>query len=160
MPARDLALASLVLLAACGGGSASPVAGSPPVTLPDGDYILSVYSTGLTCVMVTYGSAAAPNVSVGVPVRLAADGDRWHAASRDPARGSVQLTLARNHTAVTGTASGTLTPEGTSVTLQHQISGTATASDGIIGSVEGTVNYASAGGTAFCSTNLWSLKPE
>ena len=160
MPARVLALASVVLISGCGAGPPSPTAASSAVTLPDGDYVLSVYSTGLACLMVTYGSAGAPSVAVGVPVRLAGDGDQWRAASRDPALGSIQLTLTRNHTAVSGTASGTLTPEGTSVTLQHQVSGTATASDGIVGSVAGTVNYASAGGTAFCSTNLWSLKRE
>ena len=59
---------------------------------------------------------------------------------------------------VAGSAWGTLTQPGVSVTLQHDVNGTATGAAGLVGSVEGTVNYSGSNGTAFCNTNLWSLR--
>ena len=155
---RTGVLALAVLASACGGASTSPAAPSPAVSLPDGTYQLAVYSSGLSCLMVTYNQGSAPVSSVQVPVWVGVDGDHWQVTSREATNGSIAITLTRNGTGVSGTATGTLTASGVSVTLQHQLNGNPNGSaEGIVGFVAGTVNYASAGGTAFCSTNMWSL---
>jgi hypothetical protein len=155
-------LASIVLMAACGGsGSPSRPSALPPVTLPDGNYQLAVYSSGFTCIMSTFGNGGVPSSAVRIPVAVALDGDHWRVASRDSAAGSLTMTLARTDAGVNGNAWGTLAQPGVLVTLQHEVNGTANGpSPGVVGSVAGTVNYAGANGTAFCSTNLWSLTQE
>jgi hypothetical protein len=152
-------LALAVLTSGCGGSSDSPTAPTPTVTLTDGNYQLAVYSSTLSCLMVTYSNGATPTSAVQVPVWVDQDGDHWLVNARDDASGSIAITLARNGPGVSGMASGTLTSPGVSVTLsQHQLSGTANgAAEGVVGNVAGSVSYASAGGSAFCSTNLWSL---
>jgi hypothetical protein len=68
------------------------------------------------------------------------------------------MNLSPTEVGVDGSAWGTLTQPGVSVTLQHQVTGTANGpSPGVVGSVAGTVNYAGSNGTMFCNTNLWSL---
>jgi hypothetical protein len=158
---RVFVLASILVAAGCGAGSPAAPAPVPAVSLPDGNYLLAVYASGFNCTMATYGSGSQPGSSVRIPVGVAFDGDHWRVAARDTAAGSLAMSLARTEVGVNGNAWGTLTQPGVSVTLQHQVSGTANGgSAGVIGSVEGTVNYAGAGGTAFCSTNLWSLTRE
>ena len=111
--------------------------------------------------MATYGSGGTPGSSVRIPVAVALDGDHWRVGSRDSAAGSLTMTLARTDVGVNGSALGTLAQPGVLVTLQHQVNGTANGpSAGVVGSVEGTVNYAGTNGTAFCATNLWSLTRE
>jgi hypothetical protein len=157
MPRRALTLASLLLLAACGGASA-PAAPSPTVILPDGEYLLAVYANGLACSILTFGPGVSPGSAVSIPVRVSGEGDGWRVNSREAATGSLSMTLSRNAVGVEGAASGTLLQPGVSVTLQHQISGTSNgAASGLNGTVAGTVNYSGSTGTAFCSTNLWSL---
>ena len=58
---RVSVLASILLAVGCG-GSGSPTASAPvpPVSLPDGNYQLAVYSSGFNCVMATYGSGGTP----------------------------------------------------------------------------------------------------
>ena len=74
---------------------------------------------------------------------VAADGDHWRVASREPSAGSLAMSLERSAVGVDGSAWGTLTQPGISVTLQHQVSGAADGpSAGVVGSVAGTVNYA------------------
>ena len=71
------------------------------------------------------------------------------------------MTLARTDVGVNGSALGTARAARRARTLQHQVNGTANGpSAGVVGSVEGTVNYAGTNGTAFCATNLWSLTRE
>jgi hypothetical protein len=155
-------LASILLAVGCG-GAGGPAAPSPvpAVSLPEGDYQLAVYSSGFGCIMATYGSGGTPGRAVRIPVAVALDGDHWRVASRDSSAGSLTMTLARTDVGVNGNAWGTLAQPGVLVTLQHQVSGTANGpSAGVVGSVEGTVNYAGTTGTAFCSTNLWSLTKE
>ena len=159
---RVSVLASILLAVGCG-GSGSPTASAPvpPVSLPDGNYQLAVYSSGFNCVMATYGVGGTPGSSVRIPVAVALDGDHWRVGSRDSAAGSLTMTLARTDVGVNGSALGTLAQPGVLVTLQHQVNGTANGpSAGVVGSVEGTVNYAGTNGTAFCATNLWSLTKE
>jgi hypothetical protein len=159
---RWFVLASILLTGACGGaGSPTKPAPVPPVSLPDGNYLLAVYSAGLSCLMATYGTGATPSSAVRIPVAVALDGDHWRVGSRDSAAGSLAMTLARTDVGVNGNAWGTLAQPGVLVTLQHQVNGTANGpSPGVVGSVAGTVNYAGTNGTAFCSTNLWSLTLE
>lgn len=155
-----LALAGLS--SACG-GSGSPGSPSPRVSLSDGSYLLAVYSSALSCFMATFNQGAAPNSSVRIPVSVRREGDQWRVVSRDPAGGSLAMTLAPTAVGVDGQAWGTLVQPGTSVTLQHQVSGTGTgrgAAEGVVGSVSGTVNYSGTMGTAFCTANLWSLSRE
>ncbi len=162
MHIRIVVLASILLAAGCG-GSGAPAAPAlvPPVSLPDGDYLLAVYSSGFGCIMAMYGSGGPPTVAVRIPVAVALDGDHWRVGARDTAAGSLAMSLARTDVGVNGNAWGTLTQPGVLVTLQHQVSGTANGpSAGVVGSVEGTVNYNGTNGTAFCSTNLWSLTRE
>jgi hypothetical protein len=157
MPSRGLTLASLLLLAACGGRSA-PGAASPAVSLPDGDYLLAVYSNGLACSILTFGQGVSPGSAVSVPVHVVAQGEGWHVGAATASSGSLEMALSPNAIGVEGAAWGTLLQPGVSVTLQHQVSGTANGpASGLIGTINGTVNYSSATGTAFCSTNLWSL---
>ena len=85
----------------------------------------------------------------------------WRPASQSA--GSLAMTLAPTAVGVDGQAWGTLMQPGVSVTLQHQVNGTGTgsgAAEGVVGSVSGTVNYAGTSGTAFCTTNLWSLSRD
>jgi hypothetical protein len=155
-------LASILLAASCGGaGSPASPAPVPAVSLPEGNYQLAVYSSGFNCIMATYGNGGSPSSAVRIPVAVALDGDHWRVASRDSSTGSLTMSLARTDVGVNGNAWGTLAQPGVLVTLQHQVSGTANGpSAGVVGSVEGTVNYAGTNGTAFCSTNLWSLTRE
>jgi len=153
---RVFVLASLLLTGGCGGSA--PSAPAPVVNLPNGHYLLAVYSAGIGCVVSTFGQGGAPASAVSIPVDVAADGDRWHVAAREAAVGSLAMDLSRNAVGVDGSAWGTLTQPGISVTLQHQVIGTPNGpSDGVMGSVAGMVNYAGSTGTAFCNTNLWSL---
>ena len=157
MPRRGLTLASLLLFAGCSGGSA-PGAPSPAVSLPDGDYLLAVYANGLACSILKFGDGVSPGSAVSITVRVSGEGDGWRVGSREPASGSLAMTLSRSGVGVEGAASGTLLQPGVSVTLQHQVSGAPSGpASGLIGTVAGTVNYSGATGTAFCSTNLWSL---
>ena len=155
-------LALAVMGSACGGsGSGAPVSPSPRVSLPDGDYLLAVYSSGFGCVVASHGQGGAPHNSVQIPVEVSREGDQWRVASRERAVGSLAMTLVSNAVGVDGQASGTLVQPGVSVTLQHQLTGTGNgASDGAVGSISGTVNYGGSAATAFCSTNLWSLSRE
>ena len=155
-------VASILLMVGCGGaGSPSKPSPIPSVTLPDGNYQLAVYSLRLSCIMATYGTGGTPSSAVRIPVGVSLDGDHWRVSSRDNATGSLTMMLARTDAGVNGNASGTLAQPGVLVTLQHQVNGTANGpSPGVVGSVEGTVNYAGTNGTAFCSTNLWSLTLE
>lgn len=155
MPRPALMLASLLLLAACG-GAAAPNAPSPTLALPNGEYLLAVYANTLACSILTFGQGVSPGSAVAIPVQLSADGEGWRVSSREAAAGSLAMTLSRNAVGVEGAAWGTL--PGVSVTLQHQISGTSNGpASGLNGIVAGTVNYSGSTGTAFCSTNLWSL---
>jgi hypothetical protein len=150
-------LASILLAAGCG-GDGPPSAPAHVVNLPDGQYLLAVYSSGIGCLVSTFGQGAPPVSSVSIPVAVAAEGDKWHVAARDASAGSLAMSLSPSAVGVDGAAWGTLTQPGVSVTLQHQVSGTPNGpSAGVVGSVAGTVNYAGSTGTAFCSTNLWSL---
>jgi hypothetical protein len=150
-------LASILVVAGCSGAGA-PAAPAQVVNLPDGPYLLAVYSAGIGCLVSTFGQGAPPTSAVYIPVAVAADGDKWHVVARDSSAGSLTMSLARTAIGVDGAAWGTLTQPGVSVTLQHQVSGTPNGPNaGVVGSVEGTVNYAGSTGTAFCSTNLWSL---
>jgi hypothetical protein len=155
-------LASFLLMVGCGGaGSPSKPTPLPPVTLPDGNYQLAVYSSGFTCIMSTFGNGGVPSSAVRIPVAVALDGDHWRVASREVAAGSLTMMLARTDAGVNGNAWGTLAQPGVLVNLQHQVNGTANGpAPGVVGSVTGTVNYAGSSGTAFCSTNLWSLTQE
>src|SRR4051794_30830687 len=156
MPLRGLILTSLLLLAACGGSA--PGAPSPAVSLPDGDYLLAVYSNGLACSILTFSQGVSPGSAVSARVHVAAAGEGWHVGSLAVESGSLEMALSRNAVGVEGSAWGTLLQPGVSVTLQHQITGTANGpASGLIGTVAGTVNYSGINGTAFCSTNLWSL---
>jgi hypothetical protein len=153
-------LASILLAAGCAGGG-SPSAPATVVNMPDGNYLLAVYSAGIGCLVSTFGQGGAPSSAVSIPVAVAADGDKWHVAARDASAGSLAMRLSRSPVGVDGSAWGTLTQPGVSVTLQHEVTGTPNGpSAGIVGSVAGTVNYAGSTGTAFCSTNLWSLTRE
>jgi hypothetical protein len=153
-------LASILLAAGCGGGG-SPSAPAPVVNLPDGNYLLAVYSAGIGCFVSTFGQGGAPSSAVSIPVAVSADGERWRVAAREVSAGSLAMSLGRSAVGVDGSAWGTLTQPGVSVTLQHQVNGTANGpSAGVVGSVEGTVNYSGSTGTAFCNTNLWSLTRE
>jgi hypothetical protein len=156
---RLAVLALSALVSGCGGSSAdSPGSPSPNLSLPDGDYLLAVYSSGFGCVVSSHGQGGAPNSAVQIPVSVSRDGDDWRVTSREQAAGSLAMTLVPNAVGVDGNATGTLVQPGVSVTLQHQVTGTGSgAADGLVGSVNGTVNYAGASATAFCSTNLWSL---
>ena len=157
---RVVVLASILLAIGCGGAGA-PAAPAPVVNLPDGPYVLAVYSSGIGCLVTTFTQGGQPVSSVSIPVSVAADGSRWHVASREPSAGSLAMSLERSAVGVDGSAWGTLTQPGVSVTLQHQLTGAPMGpSAGIVGSVAGTVNYAGSTGTAFCNTNLWSLKRE
>jgi len=157
MPWRRLALASMVLFAACGGRPA-PGAASPAVSLPDGDYRLAVYSNGLACSILTFGEGVSPGSAVSVSVHVVARDEGWHVGSAAASNGSLEMALSPTAVGVEGAAWGTLLQPGVSVTLQHQVSGTANGpASGLIGTVNGTVNYSGSTGTAFCSTNLWSL---
>ncbi|MEO7788751.1 MAG: hypothetical protein ABIX28_04170 [Vicinamibacterales bacterium] len=154
---RALTLASLLLLAACG-GPATATAPSPAVALPDGIYLLAVYANSLACSVVLFGQGVPPGSSVAIPVNVAAAGEGWRVGAHDAITGSLVMTLSRSAVGVEGSASGTLLQPGMSVTLQHQISGMANGPAlGVNGTVAGSVNYSGATGTAFCSTNLWSL---
>jgi len=149
-----------MLASACGGGSSpsSPVAPGPSLSLPEGTYQLAVYSSEFSCLMVGYGSGGPISSHVDIPVSVAVAGDKWQVNAIDSSRGSLAITLAKTGAGVSGMAVGTLLAPGVAVTLQHQVSGAPNgANAGVVGAVAGTVNYASAGGTAFCSTNLWSL---
>ena len=75
-------LASILLAAGCGGAKA-PDAPTPVVNLPDGSYVLAVYSSGIGCLVTTFSQGALPTSSVSIPVSVAADGDRWRVASRE-----------------------------------------------------------------------------
>ena len=156
----SLLAASIGLASACGGSAAAP-SPAPTVSLPDGTYLLAVYSAGIGCVLSSFTQPAAPKSSVSTPVVVGPEGEGWHVGSGDAAAGSVEMRLARTAVGVEGKVWGTLTQPGVSVTLQHSVNGTANGpAPGVIGSVEGTVNYAGPSGTAFCATNLWSLTPE
>jgi hypothetical protein len=156
----SLLAASIGLASACGGSAAAP-SPAPAVTLPDGNYLLAVYSAGIGCVLSSYGQPSGARNAVSIPVAVAAEGEGWHVNSREASRGSLTMRLEKTDVGVEGNAWGTLTEPGMTVTLNHSLSGTANGpSPGAIGSVEGTVNYAGSGGTAFCATNLWSLTPE
>ena len=158
MPLRGLTLASLLLLGACGGGRSAPGGPSPAVSLPNGEYVMAVYANGLACSILTFGQGVSPTSAVSVPVNVLAQGDGWHVGSLAAERGSLEMALSRNAVGVEGAVWGTMLQPGVSVTLQHEISGTANGPvSGLIGTVAGTVNYSGATGTAFCSTNLWSL---
>ena len=158
-PVGVLSLAALA--SACGSGSGSPVAPGAKVSLPDGNYLLAVYSSGFGCLVASYGQGGTPNSAVQIPVWVSRDGGEWRVASREQGSGSLAMSLAANAVGVEGQASGTLVQPGISVTLQHQVNGTGSgASDGVVGSISGTVNYAGTSGTTFCSTNLWSLSRE
>jgi hypothetical protein len=155
-------LALAVVASACGGsGSGSPASPSPKVNLPDGSYLLAVYSSGFGCVVASHGLGGAASNAVQIPVKVSRAGDEWRVTSREPIAGSLAMTLVANAVGVDGEATGTLVQPGMSVTLQHHLNGTGSgASDGVVGSIVGTVNYAGTGATAFCSTNLWSLSRE
>jgi hypothetical protein len=153
---RRAMLALMLLAGACGGDS--PVQPTPAVNLPDGTYLLAVYSASIGCFVSTFNQGGAPNSAVSIPVVVAAEGDGWHVAARDASAGSLAMRLSRTAVGVDGSAWGTLTQPGVAVTLQHDVTGTANGpSAGLVGSVAGTVNYSGSSGTAFCTTNLWSL---
>jgi hypothetical protein len=152
------AMLAMILLAGACGGDASPVQPSPAVHLPDGDYLLAVYSASIGCFVSTFNQGSPPNSAVSIPVAVAAEGEGWRVAARDATAGSLAMRLARTSVGVDGSAWGTLTQPGVSVTLQHDVTGTANGpSAGLVGALAGTVNYSGSSGTAFCTTNLWSL---
>ncbi len=156
----SLLAASIALASACGGSAAAP-SPAPAVRLPDGNYLLAVYSADLGCVLSSFGQPSVTRNAVSISVGVAVEGDGWHVGSREPSGGSLAMRLDRTEVGVEGTAWGTLTQPGMTVTLNHSLSGTANGpSAGVVGAVEGTVNYAGSGGTAFCATNLWSLTPQ
>ena len=105
-----------------------------------------------------FGEGVSPGSAVSVPVHVVARDEGWHVGSAAASNGSLEMALSPTAVGVEGAAWGTLLQPGVSVTLQHQVSGTANGpASGLIGTVNGTVNYSGSTGTAFCSTNLWSL---
>jgi hypothetical protein len=156
----SLLAASIGLASACGSSTAGP-SPAPAVTLPDGNYLLAVYSAGIGCSLSSFGPPTASKNAVSIPVAVGGEGEGWRVTSRSPSNGTLAMRLDRTEFGVEGNAWGTLTEPGMTVTLNHSLTGTANGpSPGAIGSVEGTVNYAGASGTAFCATNLWSLTAE
>jgi hypothetical protein len=159
---RVSVLASILLAVSCG-GSGSPTASAPvpPVSLPDGNYQLAVYSSGFNCVMATYGSGGTPGSSVRIPVAVALDGDHWRVGSRDSAAGSLTMTLARTDVGVNGSALGTLAQPGVLVTLQHQVNGTANGpAAGVVVRRRNRELRRAPTAPLLPATNLWSLTKE
>jgi hypothetical protein len=156
----SLLAASIGLASACGSSAAAP-SPAPAVKLPDGNYLLAVYSAGIGCTLSSFGQPSAARNAVSIPVAVGGEGEGWHVSAREASNGSLAMRLEPTDVGVEGTAWGTLTEPGMTVTLKHSLSGTANGpSPGAIGSIAGTVNYAGSSGTAFCATNLWSLTPE
>ena len=71
------------------------------------------------------------------------------------------MSLERSTVGVDGSAWGTLTQPGMSVTLQHQVSGAAYGpSPGSSARWQALSTTPERRAAAFCNTNLWSLKRE
>lgn len=168
---RMYVIASLALVAAGCTTPASPVVVPVPVALSAGNYTLkldpgsAVAGSGNLC---GNSGGQSPNTSVSIPVVLSHNGTGWSARPTTDADRGLVVTLSQASSAFTGTATGSAFDGTKTVTFGR--SGTPTESVQLIGPpvsthlisgyTSGRVDFASPGGTSFCTSYAWVLQPR
>lgn len=155
---RNIALAVVLLAAACGG---SPSAPNTPAryVLAAGAFTLNLSPAPVTICM-TIGPGA--GMSMSIPVTLDRIGMAWVAR---PATGTLLITMTETSAGVEGALEGAYTLGGTTVTIAAPgtaatISASTLGAPYLAGPIQGDVRYTSAGAQSSCTANNWSLTPR
>ena len=156
----------LVLVASvamsCGGSTTAPTP-ALQVQLPDGNYSLTINSTG-SCFQNSSGGAPAVSSTITAAVTLQRSGTSWAVRPNDAGAGNLTVNLnpSQSGSTVAGSAAGSLTVDPVRVTFNHTFSGAAQASGGATGLVQPNVTYEAVAGNAStnCLNNVWTLTPR
>jgi hypothetical protein len=146
----------------CGGSTITPTP-APQVQLPDGNYSLTINSTG-SCFQNSSGGAPAVSSTITTAVTLQRSATSWAVRLNDANAGNLTVTLnpSQSGSTVAGSATGSLTVDPVRVTFNHTFSGAAQASGGATGLVQPHVTYEAVAGNAStnCVNNVWTLTPR